>query len=157
MNDSKHLENPIDQIRMFTADKKSRREKHVGKKGIIINPSWCNNLDKSITEQKGMDFNMKHMHLQNIFILFVLTDKVVFVFTDSYFMSTGPVLGGLVSQDVARNTTQLLDQLLQGYDSRLRPGFGGKFSSHTVTHNITLHGLRIIVELYGSIWQSKIY
>ena len=49
-----------------------------------------------------------------------------FVFGDSYFMATGPVLGGLVSQDVARNTTLLLDQLLQGYDSRLRPGFGGK-------------------------------
>ena len=47
---------------------------------------------------------------------------------DSYFMSTGPVLGGLVSQDVARNTTLLLDQLLQGYDSRLRPGFGGKLA-----------------------------
>ena len=45
---------------------------------------------------------------------------------DSYFMYTGPGRTSSVNIDVARNTTQLLDQLLNGYDSRLRPGFGGK-------------------------------
>ncbi len=49
---------------------------------------------------------------------------------DSYFMYAGPVVGdgGSLNVDVARNTTQLLDQLLQGYDSRLRPGFGGAYT-----------------------------
>jgi hypothetical protein len=28
----------------------------------------------------------------------------------------------------AKNTTELLDFLLDGYDSRFRPGFGGKFT-----------------------------
>lgn len=30
-------------------------------------------------------------------------------------------------EEIVRNTTQLLDKLLQGYDKRLRPGFGGDY------------------------------
>ena len=71
---------------------------------------------------------MNYLKWRNVFIICTLMRQMSFVFGDSYFMSTGPVLGGLVSQDVARNTTLLLDQLLQGYDSRLRPGFGGKLT-----------------------------
>ena len=74
-----------------------------------------------------MDCNIKHMHLPMSILTFIFTDLFLFVCGDSYFMYSAPVMGGLVNQDVARNTTQLLDQLLQGYDSRLRPGFGGKF------------------------------
>ena len=29
-------------------------------------------------------------------------------------------------KEMVQNTTMLLDELLQGYDQRLRPGFGGK-------------------------------
>ncbi len=61
-----------------------------------------------------------------LFLLITLTDLLLLVSSDSYFMYTGPLVRGMVNLDVARNTTQLLDQLLQGYDSRLRPGFGGK-------------------------------
>jgi len=38
-----------------------------------------------------------------------------------------PVLGGRFKMtDSAKNTTELLDKLLTGYDNRLRPNFGGK-------------------------------
>ena len=33
----------------------------------------------------------------------------------------------LARWELGRNTTRLLDHLLQGYDRRLRPGFGGEF------------------------------
>ena len=73
-------------------------------------------------------FNKKHC----ILVLVLLVTSSVFSadFVDSIAMPTTPSTGlsaaeaAATKKEIAKNTTLLLDQLLEGYDRRLRPGFG---------------------------------
>ena len=69
-----------------------------------------------------MGINSVFDNLILIFLINIVT--FVCVFCDSYFMYARPEKD--LPADLARNTTRLLDRLLDGYDKRLRPGFGGE-------------------------------
>lgn len=51
---------------------------------------------------------------------------------------------------MAQNTTELLNQLLNGYDRRLRPGFGGKIVKlyHIPSHLIIYEQFFMIVWIF---------
>ena len=55
-----------------------------------------------------------------LFFLVLLLSACV----DSYWLPAKASMS--TKKEMVRNTTALLDQLLKGYDKRLRPGFGGK-------------------------------
>ena len=77
---------------------------------------------------------MKTLH----FLLFLLSVGIRFHLVHVYFSySVSSVWGNADTSIYLDNITRILDRLLDGYDNRLRPGFGGNVM--TVSYCISYH------------------